>query len=83
MWWEHLNPEWRECCNGQLTQESNNDWTGLKLSGVNGFLSIIAGLVGYRDVATMDEWVLITTNVSWVLSKILDICRTDQASDPE
>ena len=75
LWWDHLNPSWRIREDGRLTQRGTGDWSPLVISGINGFVSVIAALAAYRDAATLEEWVAAATDVSWVLSQVLDTCR--------
>ena len=78
-WWEGINPEWRERHDGQMVLNGTGDWGCLMVPGINGFLSVLIGLVGYHDVATHEKWVQIATDVSWALSQILDVLRAGVA----
>ncbi len=43
-WWRSLQPAWRLDGATDLLRRSEGDWTHLQRSGVNGLLSVVAGL---------------------------------------
>ena len=56
-WWRTLQPEWRLSNGNLVLGKGNGDWSTLRISGVNGFLSVMAALFFWRSS--------LKDNVSW------------------
>ncbi|KAI0083227.1 hypothetical protein BDY19DRAFT_900587, partial [Irpex rosettiformis] len=80
-WWDLLNPTWRERRNGTLQIGGSGDWSSLLHPGINGFLSVIAGLLAYHDVAEADEWWTSAQDVAWVIEQVLQNQRSRRYVD--
>jgi hypothetical protein len=48
-WWRALQPEWRLSNGNEVLQKRNVDWSTLRISGANGFLSVMAALFFWRS----------------------------------
>lgn len=68
-WWDSINPAWRTRENGVLTQGGAGDWACVWVSGTNGFVNLIEGLLTLRDILDTDSWAERLRDVSWVLEK--------------
>ena len=70
-WWIALNPPWREHEDGRPVTTGNGDWSTLFKSGRNGFLTVLASLLGLYTAAESEEWTSALVDVHWVLSEVL------------
>ncbi len=55
-WWDSLNPQWRKREKSVLLQQGKGSWHTMLHAGSNGYVNILAGLVGYYHVAGNEEW---------------------------
>ncbi|KAF7795565.1 hypothetical protein EIP86_006727, partial [Pleurotus ostreatoroseus] len=70
-WWIALNPPWRELEDGRPVATGSGDWSTLFKSGRNGFLTVLASLLGLYAAAESEEWTSALVDVHWVLSEVL------------
>ncbi|KAF7789196.1 hypothetical protein EIP86_000134 [Pleurotus ostreatoroseus] len=75
-WWIAINPSWRLVEGGKPLSGGTGDWSSLFKSGRNGFLTILASLVGLRNAADETEWLTALVDVNWVLGEVLNAQRT-------
>lgn len=75
-WWDSLNPQWRKRENGVLLQQGEGPWCTMLHAGSNGYVSILAGLVGYYQVAGDEEWLSSARDVAWVLQHTIAHAKT-------
>ena len=66
-----MNPAWRERCEGRLVQGGTGGWGVLVHPGVNGLASVVVGLLGYHDVASVEDWLDCANDVAWAFTQIL------------
>ena len=69
-WWTRINPEWRKDDNGELTR-GDGDWSPFFKSGINAFLSLLASLLGLKDVTKLEAWERALEDVHYVLGEVL------------
>ena len=60
-WWSALQPEWRKSSSGKIVfSEVDGDWDVLRRPGINGILSVLAGLffwgVALREKDSREGW---------------------------
>lgn len=70
MWWNGINPEWREREDGRPIIGGSGDWAMMIKGGINGFLMVLSSLVGLKDVADIDDWRVALRDVEWVLQHV-------------
>lgn len=71
LWWDAINPEWRERRDGQLVTGGSGDWSTMYLPGPNGFLNVLGALVALRDMETPERWSEAMRDVRWVIGQVL------------
>lgn len=75
LWWQGMQPEWRILRGGKLLRVAGGDWEVLNRPGVNGLLSIMAGLFfwGFEvcDSSNKGEWLDMVVDVEYVVSQLL------------
>lgn len=77
-WWRALQPAWRLAKNGNLTR-SDGDWEPLNRPGVNGLLTVLAGLFYWgltvqKKRAAFRNWSHAVKDVIFVMKKLVDFC---------
>ncbi|KAJ8488051.1 hypothetical protein ONZ45_g14104 [Pleurotus djamor] len=85
-WWMANNPEWRKTTNDglHLLPGDTGDWGDhLPATGLNGFLSVLAGLWFWRENASdvcpsLDSWRMALHDVEWVLGQLVAEAREDE-----
>lgn len=68
-WWIKINPEWRTRNVGKLTIGGKGDWSPMWISGTNGFINVIAGLVALKEIYTVEEWAGEMRDIAWVIQQ--------------
>lgn len=75
LWWQGLQPEWRILKGGRLLRVAGGDWQVLKRPGVNGLVSVMAGLFfwGFEvcDSSNKSEWLEMVVDVEYAISQLL------------
>ena len=69
-WWKALQPEWRVSKGNKGLKKANGDWSRLRISGANGFLSVMAALFFWRSsLESPDDinWKAALEDVGWAL----------------
>jgi hypothetical protein len=83
-WWRVLNPEWRVGDKGKMCWEGGSDWGVLKVSGVNGLLSVLMCLRWWKGALTAGAgdsgWRDAVDDVTWVLQQLMDAGTSGSAS---
>ncbi|KAF7792134.1 hypothetical protein EIP86_003164 [Pleurotus ostreatoroseus] len=70
-WWDTLCPAWRPREGGRPIIGGSGDWGSLLKSGSNGWVNILMGLVGLREVEDDAGWRFAFSDVQWVLHQVL------------
>lgn len=70
-WWDVVNPDWRERGDDGLSRSGDGSWDSMLHAGSNGFVNILAGLIGYWEVAEAEKWMESAQDVAWVLEQVV------------
>ncbi|KAJ7575329.1 hypothetical protein C8J56DRAFT_801757 [Mycena floridula] len=77
LWWIHVNPDWRIKSNeGFLERKGDGDWSSMKISGVNGFLSLLICLRWWIGAASGEKeasWSEAVADMSWALDQLMEL----------
>ena len=74
-WWDQINPEWRTRQDSRLAIGGEGDWSGMFMSGKNGFGTIIGSVVGLLQVASPPTIEYAIIDLEWTLSRVLEARR--------
>lgn len=74
-WWESINPQWCLRCSGRLAIDGLGDWSTMAVPGVNGFINIIGGLLGFREVVEVNDWLEMLRDVGWVIVEVREAVK--------
>ena len=77
-WWVSLNPAWRECTSDHLVQEGSGDWSTMSVVGINGYLSVLAGLASAMAVQDRVRWAFAMRDVAWVIKQVLMVHKSNR-----
>ncbi|KAJ7178654.1 hypothetical protein C8R43DRAFT_864114, partial [Mycena crocata] len=73
-WWREINPEWRASTDAALLRAEGGDWSALSITGINGFLSVLACLLWWGVAlggGERKDWDAAVSDVTWALEEIV------------
>jgi len=74
-WWTALQPEWRLSDDNKGLKKGNGDWSRLRISGANGFLSVMVALFFWKSSLKSPNdvgWKVALEDAVWALKCMVD-----------